>query len=204
MIQRRRHVPALVADWLALFPLEEWDVAVDTLLGVDPWIEDGPELPAGCVPYLPAPVSALCRLVQLVPMDAGTTFVDLGCGVGRAALLVNLLTGARVAGVDVQSTLIERARAIVQRLNLPSAHFYCGDLSSAGCVVPEGNVYFMYCPFGRRRIEPLLRRMKQQCRAAPIHVACLQMDLPPCDWLSLDAPVHPELRVYRSLPALGD
>lgn len=199
LIQRGRHVPVRVAEWLAGLAAEEQDDAVDALFELDPWIEDGPELPQGCVPYLGAPVSSVCRLIKLVPMDTRTSFVDLGCGVGRAALLVNVLTGARVFGVDVQSKLVERAKLVAQRLGLSSARFYTGDVCSADCVIPDGTVYFLYCPFGRGRIERLLERMGQQCRSASMCVACLHTELPRCDWLSLDDLVYPEWRVYRTL-----
>ena len=78
------------------------DAWVDQLFGLGAPPEDGPQLPVGCVPYLPCSVDALLRVAEHAPVRASDLFVDIGAGVGRAAALMHLLTGAPAFGVEVQ------------------------------------------------------------------------------------------------------
>ncbi len=115
--------------------------------------EDSVELPRGCVPYMPSPVDALVRLVSHGPVTKDDVFVDVGCGVGRAALFVRLLSGARSIGVDVQSQLVNIARSSAMRLGLEDVEFLVADACEH---LPEGSVYFLYCPFGAERANIFL------------------------------------------------
>ena len=54
------------------------------------------------MPYLPCPVDTLLRVIEHAPLGAADVFVDVGSGLGRAAALVHLLTGARAVGLEVQ------------------------------------------------------------------------------------------------------
>src|SRR3954463_7854907 len=91
VIQRGRSDPALFRAALLDVPAHARDACVDSALGLAELPPDGPELPAGCVPYLPCSVDALLRVVQHAPVRATDVFVDVGSGVGRAAVLVHLL-----------------------------------------------------------------------------------------------------------------
>src|SRR5450432_661953 len=93
----------------ALAPLDR-DAWLDLVLGSGSPPDDGPELPRGGVPYLPCPVDALVRAIDAAAIGPADVFVDVGAGVGRAAAVVNLLTGAEVVGVDVQPALVAAAR----------------------------------------------------------------------------------------------
>src|SRR4051812_44723319 len=71
------------------------DAWLDCVLGLDDFsAEDGPELPPGGVAYLPCSVDALLRMIEHAQVQASDVFVDIGSGLGRASLLVHLLTGA--------------------------------------------------------------------------------------------------------------
>ena len=103
------------------------DACVDRALAIGPIPDDGPELPRGCVPYLPCPVDALLRLVEHAGVQASDVFVDVGSGPGRAAALVHLMTGARAIGLEIQSALVAAARDMTARLRLPDVAFVEGD-----------------------------------------------------------------------------
>src|SRR4030095_16570102 len=106
---------SLRAALTAVAPLDR-DAWVDLAFGLGPPPDDGPLLPRGGVPYLPCPVEALLGAVELAPVGAGDVFVDIGSGVGRAAAVVSLLTGACVVGVEVQPALVLAARELAARL----------------------------------------------------------------------------------------
>jgi SAM-dependent methyltransferase len=175
------------AELLAVPPLER-DDWVDRRLGTGDLPADGP-LPPGCVPYLPAPVAALLALAEHV--RATYTFVDVGAGTGRAAILVHQLTGARVVGLEIQPQLVDAARRAVARLGLGPISFELGDAAELVGRV-RGDVYFLYCPFSGPRLAQVLENL-----ARPARVACL--DMPPLDGHELVASPSAGLAIYRRL-----
>lgn len=207
-IAEGRLSPGSFRRWLERVPALEQDAVVDELFDLDPFIADAPGLPPGSVPYIAAPVSALLRLTELLQevssRDAAPlatlTFVDVGCGVGRAALALHLLTGAAVLGVDIQPHLVALGNAAAQRLGTSRVNLQHGDAcDDAG--LPDGDVYFMYCPFDAARVKRVLSMLERRARERQLLVACLQMNLPDCVWLRPLATGAAELRLYRSVRA---
>ncbi len=191
------HSPEGFRLWLDQLAPDERDGALDCLLGIDPIVADAPSLPVGCVPYLPAPVSAMLRLVELAPVTASSTFIDIGCGAGRAMALVHLLTGARCSGIDVQSHLVRLGNAVMTTLGLDGVSLREVDACEPGAL-PPGDVYFMYCPFNAERAKRVLAALEQVAAARPIVIGCLQMNLPACSWLDADVTTVVDLALYRS------
>lgn len=182
--------------WVHEVAAGERDAWWNEVLGLDDITEDGDELPRGCVPYMPSPVDVLLRMAQHVPITAHDTFVDVGAGVGRAALFVHLLTNARVVGVELQSALVKRARDNAARLGVLDAQFLVAD----ACEQPSiGTVYFLYCPFGRQRANAFLNLVQAHARTQTITIACLDMQLPTREWL-VQRHAWPDLQLYQSVP----
>lgn len=193
------YTPALFRDALGAVPPVARDAWVDLALGLEVIAEDGPDLPRGCVPYLPCSVDALLRLIEHAPVGAGDVFVDVGSGLGRAAALVHLLTGAPAIGVEVQPALVAASRALALRLRLRSASFLSGD---AGEIVPQltaGSVFFLYCPFSGDRLVKLLAELEPIARTRPIRICAVDLPLPPCPWLQVAPPLSHDLAIYRSI-----
>ena len=188
---------ALRAALAGVPPLER-DAWVDRALGLGAPPDDSPALPRGCVPYLPSPVDALLRLTEHAPVRASDLFVDVGAGAGRAGALVHLLTGASVVGLEVQPQLVTAARALVARLDLPRVSFLEGDAPGLTTALAAGSVFFLYCPFSGERLARLLANLAPAARARDIRVCCLDLPLPPCDWLERLPPRWPDLALYRS------
>ena len=198
------HTPrdrALFRATLAGLPASERDACVDKALGFGELPEDGPALPSGCVPYLPCPVDALLRLVEHAPVRAADVFVDVGSGVGRAAALVHLLTGARAVGIEIQPPLVAAARAHATRLRLPDLSFVEGDAVERAAALAAGTVFLLYCPFSGDRLAQLLDLLEPVARARPIRVCCVDLPLPARDWLTLAASPSPALAIYRGARA---
>src|SRR5690348_7895460 len=98
-IEGGQHDPSTFRVALLSVPPTERDAWLDLVLGLGELPADGPELPRDCVPYLPCSVDTLLRMVEQAPVRASDVFVDVGSGVGRAAALVHLLTGAAAIGL---------------------------------------------------------------------------------------------------------
>jgi len=200
LIEGGRYSPALFRGALAGVPPAARDAWVDLALGLEPIAEDGPDLPRGCVPYLPCSVDALLRMIEHAPVGTGDVFVDIGSGLGRAAALVHLLTGAPAIGVEVQPAHVAASRALAMRLRLRSASFLSGDAAEIVPQLTAGSVFFLYCPFSGDRLVKLLADLEPIARTRPIRVCAVDLPLPPCPWLQAASPSSPDLSIYRSVP----
>ena len=173
------------------------DAWVDEVFGLGAPPEDGTALPVGCVPYLPCSVDALLRLAEDAPVRPSDLFVDIGAGVGRAAALVHLLTGAPASGIEVQPALVAAARELATRLRLSGVSFVEADAGQPTDVWSGGSVFLLYCPFSGGRLAKLLDNLEPVARARPIRVCCI--DLPPSitGWPRSTPPASWRWRCFR-------
>ncbi len=197
-IARGLHDPADFVATLLRVPATDRDAWLDTVLGLDEIPDDGPELPRGCVPYIPCPVDALLRIVQQAQVEASDVFVDLGSGVGRAAVLVHLLTGAKVIGIEIQTALVVAARALAARVSASHVEYLQGDAATLLRSVDSGSVFFLYCPFTGDRLAQVLAALEDLARTKTIRICCVDLPLPPCPWLSIEGEPSGDLVIYRS------
>jgi len=196
--QRRLPRGALRAALLRVPPAAR-DAWLDLVFEVDGLPDDGPELPRGCVPYLPCAVEVLLRTVQAAQIDADDVFVDVGSGTGRAAAAVHLLTGAEAIGLEVQPALVESARALAARLNVERVTTILGDAAELTGSMRAGSVFFFYCPFSGERLARVFAELEAIARQRPIRVCAVDLPLPQVPWLELAAPPSGDLAVYRSV-----
>jgi SAM-dependent methyltransferase len=190
--------PAVFRAALTSVPFAERDAWLDRVLELDAVPDDGPSLPRGCVPYLPCSVDALLRMVDHAEVQASDVFVDVGSGVGRAAALVHLLTGASAIGLEIQPALVLASRDLAARLNLPRLSSIEGDASRLVGTITTGSIFFLYCPFGGDRLEKVLDDLEPIARTRPIRIGCVDLPLPTRPWLALASPPSGDLAVHRS------
>jgi hypothetical protein len=190
--------PSVFRTALTSVPPLERDAWLDWVLGLDSLPDDGPELPRGCVPYLPCSVDALLRVVDVAEVQASDVFVDIGSGVGRAATLVHLLTGAAAVGLEIQPALVSASRALTTRLNVVRFSPVQGDATELTGLITIGSVFFLYCPFSGQRLEKVVDALEAIARTRPIRVCCVDLPLPSRPWLTLASPPFEDLAVYRS------
>lgn len=176
----------------------ERDAWLDRILGLETIPDDGPALPRGCVPYLPCSVDALLRVIAEAKVDASDVFVDVGSGVGRAAALVQLYTGASVIGLEIQPEFVRAARELASRLALLRFSTLEGDAVELVGQVTTGTVFFLYCPFSGERLEKVLDALEPLARARRIRVGSIDLPLPPRAWLRLVSGPSQGLEVYES------
>jgi hypothetical protein len=183
---------------LLAVPADKRDLWLDLVLGIEGVLEDGPELPRGCVPYLPCSVSALLRMIEHADIQSSDVFVDLGSGLGRATMLTHLLTGARAIGVEIQPQLVRAARELSARLNLARCAVLPGDAVQLRGDLSTGSVFFLYCPFSGERLAKVLDALEPIAQTRPIRVCSVDLPLPRRAWLTRLALPFDDLAVYRS------
>lgn len=195
----RENAPPGVEEFRAALlrvPSQERDAWLDRAWGLDTIPDDGPALPRGCVPYLPSSVDVVLRMIEQANIGANDVFVDIGCGVGRVALLVKMLTGASVVGLEVQPHLAAGARELAARLGM-ALDVVEGDASDG---VPAGSVYFLYCPFGGARLKRVWSHLEIESkrRCSPLRICTVDLPVAEHDWLKLILPIANDLVVYES------
>jgi SAM-dependent methyltransferase len=192
--------PALFRTALMNVSAAQRDAWLDRVFGLDELPDDGPQLPRGCTPYLPCPVDAVLRALEHAEVQAGDVFVDVGSGLGRAAALARLLTGAASIGIEVQPALVQASRVLAQRLKVSRFSVVEGDAARLTEFISIGSVFFLYCPFSDQRLERVLDGLAAIAQTRQIRVCCVQLPLPSRPWLTPLALPDEDLAVYRSSP----
>ncbi|MDP1921821.1 MAG: rRNA adenine N-6-methyltransferase family protein [Myxococcales bacterium] len=191
--------PAEFRAALMRVPFTARDTWLDLVFELDGIPDDGPELPRGCVPYLPCPVDVLCRLVEHARIEPSDVVVDVGAGPGRAAAVLHLMTGAAVVALEIQPALVDATRALAARLHVDRLAVIEGDAAELTGRMHLGSVFFLYCPFSGERLERVLTDLEAIARTREIRVCCVDLPLPPVPWLELASPAANDLAVYRSV-----
>jgi hypothetical protein len=168
--------------WLATIAPAERERSIERLLGIDDYPLEPSPLGAELVGYIPSGIASIVRATFDAPVTRRDVFVDLGAGLGKAAMVVHLLTGARVRGVEVQPNLVARARARADDLGLTGVSFVEADAREAD--LDDGTVFFLYLPFTGAVLRTVLERLHGIARRRDIVVCTLGLDLPKSPWLT--------------------
>ncbi len=97
------------------------------------------------------PVAVAARAAAWLTVEGAAEVADLGAGVGKFCLVGAATTGARFTGIELRSGLVQLARDLARRLDLPRAQFLQGDLRTA----PLGRyqAFYVYDPFSESTAE---------------------------------------------------
>jgi SAM-dependent methyltransferase len=163
-----------------------WDRIIDGWLGVDSRRRHdlGPavkELALGGDPVRYEPISLLwwVSLMSALPLEpAGSTFVDLGSGQGRALLLAAKMGFSRIVGVELDARLVAGAeRNIAHWSRHPrnavrrGAELQVVHADAATYRLPDGPLcVFLFNPFGSETLRHVLRNLGSQPSARTAHV----------------------------------
>jgi SAM-dependent methyltransferase len=197
-IEHGLHDPSTFRATVLHIPPTLRDAWFDLVLGLGELPEDGPELPRGCVPYLPCSVNSLLRMVDQARVRPSDVFVDVGAGLGRAAVFVHLLTGAPAIGIEVQRALVLAARDLAARFRLSRVPCIEGDAATLIRYMTIGTVFFLYCPFSGERLDRVLDELESIAHTRTIRVCCADVPLPPRAWLTPESDDCGDLVIYRS------
>jgi SAM-dependent methyltransferase len=115
-----------------------------------------------CKGYLPTEQWELEAAVKTLDEDITSfTFVDLGCGKGRAVLIAARLGFRRAIGVEFAAELADIARKNIQIMGLTNASIVHGDATEFA--FPEGDlVVFLFNPFGPEVMTKVAANLEQR------------------------------------------
>jgi len=97
------------------------------------------------------PVAVAARAAAWLTAGGATEVADLGAGVGKFCLVGAATTAGRFTGIELRTGLVQVARDLARRLDLPRAQFVQGDLRTA----PLGRyqAFYVYDPFSEATAE---------------------------------------------------
>jgi SAM-dependent methyltransferase len=175
-------------------PLLERDHHVEELLGIayPPLEERAPD--QDMMSYVASGYAQITHAFDTTGLSPDQRVLDLGSGLGKVALLAELLYGAQAFGVERDAALHALALDAGRRLS-SSCVWACGDARSVA--LPEASVIFAYLPFSgavlRQVLERLWSRAGGRAAAAWLCAGPLSSgDYPafeavgePCSWLQV-------------------
>jgi hypothetical protein len=168
-------------SWLAGYPPEARDEALERVLG----IRDLPaQDPVGKdrMGYMPSAIAPIVRAVLDVPITPDDVLYDLGAGVGKILMAVNLLAGAPARGVELQTDLVAHGRTRATELGLHDVAFVEGDALEAD--LDDVTVVFLYLPFTGEVLAGVMRRLEAVARRRQLVICALGLELRGFDWIA--------------------
>ena len=144
------------------------DVLINGLFPSYAMPEQTKKLEPEMVFYQKTPARIVFEITEKVHFSKDDVFFDLGSGLGQVAILVNLLTGIKVKGIEFEPAFCHYARECASGLNLPDVTFVNADARKAD--YSEGTVFFMYTPFKGKILEDVLEVLRKESLARKIKI----------------------------------
>jgi hypothetical protein len=135
------------------------DEAIDRLLGIvgtphKESMDDDHEK----VFYQPTNIDHLLPLMENQTFSKDDVFYDLGSGLGRVPILMNLTTGVKAKGVEYESAYAKKAQTIADDLKLKDVQFINKDIREVD--ISDGTVFFMFNPFTGSILKDTMEKLR--------------------------------------------
>lgn len=148
--------------------------------------EQTKDLEPEMVYYQKTPARIVFELAEQSHFTKQDVFFDLGSGLGQVAMLVNLLTGVTVRGIEFEPAFCDYATNCAAELNLSNVTFLNIDARVAD--YSEGTTFFMFTPFNGKILQEVLEILRKESLVRKIKI----ITYGPCtvsvasqDWLRL-------------------
>ncbi|MDF1514341.1 MAG: methyltransferase domain-containing protein, partial [Anaerolineae bacterium] len=112
----------------------------------------------GMVHWEASPGSVILDLVDHVMFNPDDVFFDLGAGIGNIAILVNLLTGVRVIGIEREPVLYTYAQQLIQEYALENVNFVNADARDAD--LGTGSIFYLFTPFVASILDEVMKKLR--------------------------------------------
>jgi hypothetical protein len=120
------------------------------------------------VGYQKTPARVVFELVERAHFRREDVFFDLGSGLGQVAILVKLLAGITVKGIEFEPAFCDYARDSAADLNLSNVTFINVDARKAD--YSDGTIFFMYTPFKGEILDEVLEALRKESLGRKIRI----------------------------------
>ena len=144
------------------------DIFVNGLMPFQHMPDQTKDLEPEMVYYQKTPARVVFELVGKSHFMKEDVFVDLGSGLGQVAILVNLLTGITVMGIEFEPAFCNYAKGCAAGFNLANVTFINVDARKAD--YSEGTIFFMFTPFRGEMIQEVLEILRREALLRKIKI----------------------------------
>jgi SAM-dependent methyltransferase len=144
------------------------DIFINGLSPLQTMPEQTKDLESEMVYYQKTPARIVFELVEKSHFMKEDVFFDLGSGLGQVAILVNLLAGITVKGVEFEPAFCNYAKDCAAELNLSNVTFINADARKAD--YSEGTIFFMFTPFKGQILQEVLEILKKESLSRKIKI----------------------------------
>ena len=110
--------------------------------------------------YQPVGYRKLRQVLRLAKrMNPKSTFIDIGCGLGRPIILALELGFPKVIGIDISDKLIDLCKKNISK-GQHNVKLTCCDVEDYSFPI-ESLTVFLFNPFDRKRLESLVSKLKE-------------------------------------------
>ncbi|HTE01061.1 MAG TPA: class I SAM-dependent methyltransferase [Mucilaginibacter sp.] len=167
------------------------DIFINGLLAGKVMPEQTKDLEPEMVYYQKTPARIVFELAEKSHFTEEDVFFDLGSGLGQVAILVNLLAGITVKGIEFEPAFCDYARDCAAELNLSKVEFINIDARKADD--SAGTIFFLYTPFKGEMLREILDSLREESLSRQIKL----ITYGPCtaevalqSWLDFAGPQH--------------
>jgi len=144
------------------------DNFINSLLCFRPLPEASLDRSADMIFYQQTPARVIFQLAKMARLNPGDVFFDIGSGLGQVVILINLLTGAKTAGIEYEPAYCNYAKTSAAQLNLPAVEFL--NIDARNVDYSSGTVFFLYTPFVGDMLQQMLDILQQQAEKGFIRI----------------------------------
>jgi hypothetical protein len=136
------------------------DIFINRLFPLQSIPEQTKDLEPEMVYYQKTPARRVFELAETIQLVKEDVFFDLGSGLGQVAILINLLTGVKVKGIEYEPAFCAYARHSAIELNLSAIEFINADARKTNYA--EGTIFFMFTPFTGEIMQEVLEILRKE------------------------------------------
>ena len=142
------------------------DVFWERYFGVATLVPE-PSLGSDSRVYVTLPYAAIFFVLKRLEMRPTDVFFDIGCGKGRVLLVATRFKLTKIVGVELSPGLADQTRANIAKQSNVLSNTAVLNAAAQDVDLREGNVFFLYNPFGPDTFRAFLRSLGQSLCSAP-------------------------------------
>lgn len=147
---------------------DELDMLVNGLLEIGSAPAEPQALDADMLFYQPTPARIVLKLVDELHTTANDVFYDFGSGLGHVPILVNLLTGIKTKGIELEASYFRYSGEYLKKLGLTNVEFIHADVRHVDYC--DGTIFYMYTPFQGELLRQVLMGLETLSKRRTIRV----------------------------------
>jgi len=126
-----------------------------------------PDSPDLRVHYTPTPYRILFKILRRVKIDSQDTFLDLGCGLGRAVFAASWSGAQKSVGVEIDAELTAGAQATYENSHMKDRNIEFVCTSAETFNLHDATVIYMFHPFGSGTMRKVIQTLEQNLKKRP-------------------------------------